>query len=267
MRYHAYALLPLAFGLTVAELGGGCGGVAVGLGAALLVGLPALCVWPRLAESLVGGHPWLPLSTVEVGSIGCSAVALVAALRPAAATARWVTGATFARLVDPVRSVKGAAMLGGAAVVLGSSVIHPAVSALVGTAALGAAVAGLPARTAPWAAEWLQMHFLGSAIPAAVWALGWAMAGSSCRYPALGLERVATAAAGVHAWSVAVRVVADEHQSGPWKGRQVVCASLAVWTAAAGLWGRLHFVLLAAAALSAWDLLWWIMRRQKWEIE
>jgi hypothetical protein len=89
---------------------------------------------------------------------------------------------------------------------------------LAGTAALEASVAVAPVHTALWAALWLQIHFLGSAVPAAVWALAWAVAGSSCRYPVLSLERVAAAAAGVHAWFVAVHIVVGERNTGPGKG-------------------------------------------------
>lgn len=269
LRYHAYALLPLAFALSVAELGGVARrrGLAVSISAAVLVGLPSLCAWPQLAENLVGGHPWLPLSTAEVLAIGCGAAALTAALRVAGDVARWAAGPAAARFLGPLRPKNGAALLGGAAVVLGSSAIHAALPALAGTAALGAAAAGAPARAAPWASAWLQTHVLGSAVPAAVWVLGWAAAGSSCRYPALCLERAAAATAGVHAWCAAVRALAGEQPPGPGRGLQLLCSAAAGWTAAAGLWGRLHLVMPAAAALGAWDLVWWTGRLHKRKAE
>jgi hypothetical protein len=276
LRYHLYAILPLAFALSLLKLqqGNDDENELKNLGLPLVVLLPALSsVWPAHAITLLGRPPWLPLSSIDVCLLGCVAYTVLASLHFAVSalqivSARFLKYYIFSISTTTVFSRSTAAQVFLYVAVIVSSAFHPAMPALLGVLVLlvtsccyttiAATTRMSPPPPSPSRKQsWLVTHILAS-VPAGIWLFGWIASGRSHSYPIFSLERVFMLIQGAHSCSIAVSL-APAASTPPTSFSDVLyekmTAILAVFVVFFGLWGSLHVVIPIMAILSGWELI------------
>ena len=249
IRSHAFGVPPLAIALALAQLGGR-GGAGLGSGLGLGLGLVALAAvvgaeWPEGAEVLLGLRPWARLSLAELLPLLALAAGAVVALEAGAAAGRRAL-----RRLGVANAFSGAAACCAAAAVAGGSTLaHPALPLVLGTAVLGWRSAGGgasdPQQARRQLASWHAVHLALLPLPLS-WLGGWLLSGRAYPYP-WGLARGLLALLGVHACLLQPQPLQG------WRAGAAAAASsgAAAATALAGLWGHPHPALYAVAAAVA----------------
>jgi hypothetical protein len=265
LRYHAYAIIPLAFALSLFNLQNTKNNFAQ-LAVPLLLLLPALSsVWPEHATTLLGRPPWLPLSMVDVLLLGCVAYTVLQSLEYSVLQLQKLSASVLNLFFWPStttstplkRSTSGLLKIAVYIAVGISSGVHPAMPALLGVAVLQISLAATTTTTSllKFKQAWLVTQMLGS-LPAGIWLFGWIASGRSHMYPLFSLERVCMLIQGAHCCTVAVATTAATAPTTSFSSVifDKMTLFLAVFVAFSGLWGSLHVVIPALAALCAWEL-------------
>ena len=164
--------------------------------------------------------------------------------------------------------------------VVASTLIHPALPALLGVCILACTTFFLPlccatsdtasatsSSTISLAVDWLCVHIL-AAVPAVVWIFGWIVSGRSHPYPALSAERGCMVIIGTHACAISFHQIGatskskdrtkdkrDKTRVPRSRPHVLVCSVLAMIVAFGGLWGRLIGVMVGATMLCSWELI------------
>lgn len=273
LRYHAYALIPLAFALSLLDLpsfqsNDNNNNNFFVLVFPLIVLLPALSsVWPEHAITLLGRPPWLPLSSIDVCLLGSVSYTVFAGLKFSVSKSQNFLALCFLKIFSflptahhwssEIDILKWLQVFNYIGVGL-SSIVHPAMPALLGFLVLSISCTCAEISTSrprSFRQPWLMTHFL-ALIPAGIWLFGWIASGRSHTYRVFTLERVFMLVQGAHSCSTAFTTTSPA-------ARKKFLFSfiygkvplfLAVFVAFSGLWGSLHVVVPVMATLCSVEL-------------
>jgi hypothetical protein len=280
LRYHAYAILPLAFAQSLLNLNQAYSTENNNFSPLFLVLLllPALSsVWPEHANALLGRPPWLPLSIIDVCLLGCVAYTVLTSLQFLIFTlqklsAHLLNFPPFSPTITtaPATIVKRSSTALHAFIyilVLVSSAVHPAMPALIGAFVLQIAIlaAATTSQTPPSLLlsikhAWLVTHILAS-LPAGIWLFGWIASGRSHGYPMFSGERLFMLFQGMHSCCIASSTIPPPTSFSSVLYTKIVLF-VAVLVVFSGLWGSLHVVMPAMAFICVWELVSRMMRQR-----
>lgn len=259
LRYHVYAVVPLALALAIEHLGGApmLTGPALPLAAILM---PVASAWPEKTILKAGSSPRLPLSMIEVAFLFIIAWAVFNVLR-----SLMLSG--FLKVVQRLRMLpscqnRTSMSLVDAIVMLlllvVTSILHPGLPPITGWMVLIAAVAVAEPMTRGEPEQvdfdWIVYHMI-IAMPSLLWVYGWMECGRSFKYQVFTVERCLALLPALHSFTLSLLLLRNNRDAPPISRRPApwLCFGTATVVGVRGLWGSTSSMVYGAAILSACD--------------